>query len=124
MKFIKFVGVGGTATAIHYAILILLVELDWASAVTASAAGYVISSVVNYLLNYYLTFSSTARHSIATVRFLIVASAGLAINSALIYLMADIAGLYYLAAQVIATFIVLLWNFYIHHIWTYKSAAE
>lgn len=122
MNFVKFLGVGGTATAIHYAILILLVELDLTTAAVASAIGYTLSSIANYLLNYYFTFSSKADHGVAGLKFMIVAGAGLTINTSLVYLMTETANFYYLAAQLIATFIVLLWNYYIHKIWTYKSA--
>lgn len=122
MNFVKFLGVGGTATAIHYAILILLVELNLATPAVASAIGYALSSIANYLLNYYFTFSSKANHGIASVKFMLVAGTGLVINTTLVYLMTEIASFYYLAAQLIATFIVLLWNYYIHKIWTYRSA--
>lgn len=122
MKFIKFLGVGGTATAIQYGILVLLVEANLAVPVVASAIGYIISSAANYALNYYFTFSSTARHHVAIAKFIAVASAGLAINSALLYLMTEIASFYYLLAQLVATGAVMLWNFFIHRHWTYASA--
>lgn len=122
MKFVKFLGVGGTATAIQYGILILLVEMNLAAPVIASTVGYIVSSAANYLLNYYFTFASNARHGAAVVKFFIVASAGLGINTVLLYLMTEIASAYYLLAQVIATGAVLFWNFFIHRHWTYASA--
>lgn len=124
MKFIKFLGVGGAATLIQYGILIALVEIFQASAVIGSTIGYVISGVFNYTLNYYFTFSSQARHSLAAARFLIVALVGLALNSSLVFLLADILAVYYLAAQIAATVVVVIWNFLAHKHWTYRSIEE
>lgn len=124
MKFIKFLGVGGAATLIQYGILIALVENFQASAVIGSTIGYVVSGVFNYTLNYYFTFLSQARHSLAAARFLIVALVGLALNSSLVFLLADILAVYYLAAQIAATVVVVIWNFLAHKHWTYRSIKE
>lgn len=121
MKFIKFLGVGGLATAIQYGILILLVETNLALPVVASSIGYLVSSIANYLLNYYFTFSSSASHSLAIVKFLVVALIGLLINSLLIYVMTEMISIYYIIAQIVATLAVLIWNFFAHKYWTYKS---
>lgn len=124
MGFIKFLSVGGTATLLQYAILIALVETAAATPVLASSIGYVLSSVYNYLLNYYFTFESAARHHIAAFKFMIVAAIGLTINSSLVFIFTEMIVLHYLAAQVLSTIAVLIWNFYVHRHWTYKSAQE
>lgn len=124
MKFFKFLGVGGVATAIQYGILILLVETGLAIAVVASTIGYIISGVLNYTLNYYYTFQSEAKHHSAVVKFIVVAAVGLGINSALVFLLTEVVSLYYLVAQIIATVAVLLWNFTAHLFWTYKSVDQ
>ena len=46
----KFLSVGAIATIIQYLIFIALVELGNVEAVTASALGYGLSSIFNYLL--------------------------------------------------------------------------
>ena len=121
MRFIKFVGVGGVATGIHYLILMALVELHLTSAVVATTLGYLVSSLFNYGANYYLTFNSQAKHMTAAVRFYIVAGIGLVLNSAIVYLLNDVANAHYLLAQVVATLLVMCWNYIAHKNWTYIS---
>lgn len=122
MTFIKFLGVGGFATLVQYLLLVVLVETGLLSAAPASAIGYICASLVNYLLNYYLTFGSNARHQVAGVKFALVAVTGLGLNTALVYLLAHLLGVYYLFSQVLATLAVLFWNFFAHKHWTYKVA--
>ena len=121
LQFTKFIGVGALATGIHYAILIMLVEQGHTDAVTASTIGYAISGVVNYLLNYYFTFISQEKHNLAALKFTLVAGTGLALNSLIMYLAIVLAGIYYLLGQVMATIIVLFWNYLANRYWTYKS---
>tara|TARA_Y100001933_G_scaffold216484_1_gene223636 strand:+ start:5929 stop:6318 length:390 start_codon:yes stop_codon:yes gene_type:complete len=124
MRFIKFLGVGGVATLIQYGILILLVEVFQASALVGSTIGYIVSGIFNYTLNYYFTFNSTARHAHAATRFVAVAIVGLALNSSLIFLLTDLLAVFYIAAQIIATGAVVVWNFIAHKHWTYRSIRD
>lgn len=121
MKFIKFLGVGGTATAIHYVLLILLVEFSDIAPVIGSTLGYIVSGIVNYTLNYYFTFDSREKHGLAAPKFAVVAGIGLAINGGIVYLLTEVLTVYYVLAQIIATAIVLMWNFFVHKHWTYRS---
>lgn len=123
MHFVKFVGVGGVATLLQYAILILLVETSVAVPAVASTIGFIISGMCNYLLNYYFTFGSSAKHQIAAAKFVMVASAGLTLNTTVVYLLTEKLAIYYIFAQILATLIVLLWNFFAHKHWTYKSVS-
>jgi putative flippase GtrA len=122
VSFIKFLGVGVIATIIQYLILILLVEMFFAAPLIASTCGFIFSSTINYLLNYYFTFGSQAKHQLAAMKFVMVAAAGLALNSSIVYLLTERWITHYILAQVVATFIVLLWNFFAHQHWTYKTA--
>jgi putative flippase GtrA len=118
-----FALVGAAATALQYLGLYLLVELAGSNPVLASAAGFVISAVVNYLLNYRFTFRSSAPHGPALMRFMTVATVGLVMNSAAMHALVS-AGVQYLIAQMIATGIVLLCNFAAHAIWTFGGSRR
>jgi putative flippase GtrA len=124
MRFIKFLGVGGAATLIQYGILIAMVELFQASALVGSTVGYLVSGIFNYTLNYYFTFTSTAGHGHAVTRFVIVAMVGLALNSGLVFLFTDVLAVFYITAQVVATGVVVIWNFIAHKHWTYRSIKD
>ena len=121
LRVIKFLSVGAIATAIQYALLVIQVEVLSVSSVVASFIAYSLSSVVNYLMNYYFTFGSTAKHLQSSAKFVLVAVIGLVVNTVLMYALIEIAGVHYLFAQIISTLIVLVWNYLAHKHWTYRS---
>ena len=74
-------GPGRSAPALHYAVLIALVQLARADPVAASTAGAVCGALVNYALNHRFTFASGKSHATALPRFALVAVAGIALNA-------------------------------------------
>jgi len=124
VQFLRFCGVGLLATALQYLILVTLVEAAHFDAVAASAIGYAFSAIANYWLNYHFTFLSNQAHRVAAIRFVIVSSAGLALNTVLMYVGVTVFELNYLLVQIIATIAVLVWNFSANRIWTYRSPDQ
>jgi len=120
-KFVGFAGVGALATAVQYLILVLLTELGGVSPVYASATGYAVSAVLNYLMKYHLVFGSDEKHRAAAPKYALISAVGLTLNTALMHLGTQVLDLYYLVAQVIATGLVLLWNFFANAIWTFRA---
>jgi putative flippase GtrA len=119
VSFSSFVLVGALATALQYCILVILVTgFSWPP-IAASSAGFTISAVVNYTLNYHLTFRSSVPHSLAFTRFTAVAAAGLALNGVVMWMMQSL-GMHYLAAQLLATGLVLIWNYTANARWSYR----
>ncbi|MGR9108871.1 MAG: GtrA family protein [Gammaproteobacteria bacterium] len=121
-QFLRFATVGGIATAVHYLILITLVQGLGANPVWASGIGFVIGATFNYVLNYRFTFRSNAKHRHAVVKFLLVAGLGLVLNSLAMLVFIVHLGLFYLLAQVLATSLVLLWNFLGNRLWVFRAA--
>ena len=122
-QFIRFVIVGGLATALHYALLFVLVHAGLFAPVAASSIGFATSAVLNYLLNRRMTFQSDRPHAEAGPRFVLVAVSGLCLNAALLWLINVVGGVHYLAAQVPATLATLFWNFGLNRLWTFPSSA-
>jgi putative flippase GtrA len=122
-QFVKFALVGGLATALHYAILVVLVEGPRWPPVVASSVGFAISALGNYLLNRRFTFRSQRRHVEAAPRFAVVAVVGFWINAGVMWLAFHAAGLHYLVAQVVATLVTLGWTFLANRNWTFGHAA-
>jgi putative flippase GtrA len=120
---IKFLLAGGIATLVQYAALVLLVELADMNPVLASVLGYAIGAVVNYLLNYYFTFLSEGKHFQTALKFSVVVVSALSLNALIMYICTELLQIYYLIGQVIATLMVLVWNFFAHKLWTYKMAG-
>jgi putative flippase GtrA len=119
-QFITFTGVGLVAAVAHYGVLILLVELGRMQPVFATLWGFLAGAAVSYLLNRRFTFRSDRPHRAAAPRFLAVSTGGFVLNGLVMWLLNEGWGVPYLLAQVIATLIVLFWNFTVNLLWTFR----
>lgn len=124
IQFALFALVGCAAAVGHYGTLVLLAELAGVGPVPASAAGFVVGAAISYALNYRYVFRSDREHLPTAARFLTVAAAGLGLNSLVMALLTNWAGLHYLAAQVAATLTVMLWSYGANRIWTFGADAQ
>jgi putative flippase GtrA len=122
--FLKFAGVGVFGTLAHYATLVLLVESFGIGAVFGSSAGFAVGALVNYLLNYRFTFQSSRRHTEALPRFYFVAMFGFLFNALIMWVLVQGLGMHYLISQILATGIVLIWNFAANLIWTFAEKKK
>lgn len=121
-QFVFFTAIGAVGTAGHYATLIFLVEFLSQGPVLASTFGFIVGALINYILNYHFTFQSDKPHREALTKFLLVAAIGAGINTSLMFFLIHQLILHYFIAQLIATAIVLLWNFLISKYWTFQTA--
>lgn len=119
-SFLRFLLVGGSATALHYLIMASLLAAGLCGAGTASATGYGLSTLYNYWANARFTFGGRHRHRESFPRFLLTAAAGLGINQ-LVLLGLIALNLPVAAAQIMATACVLVWNYVINAIWSFRS---
>jgi putative flippase GtrA len=117
-RIVRYLVVGGIATAIQYAILVFLVRGFGMAPTAASSIGFVLSAVVNYLLNYRFTFQSDRPHGPAAAKFGVLAATGLLLNAVVMRLMTR-AGVHYLIAQICATGVVLFWGYIGNSLWTF-----
>ena len=123
-RLVSFIGVGAVATLVQYCILVFSVEILGLKPFLGSSIGFTISAVLNYWLNYHFTFRSQNSHVGAATRFALVALAGLVLNALVMVLLGRVPRLPYLAAQVIATVVVLAWNFLGNSLWTFAHRRE
>ena len=119
-QFRNYILVGFAATAVHYALLISLMESGVLSSVPATLAGYLVGGVVSYRLNRSHAFASDRPHKEAVWRFVVVASVGFVVTGFLMELLHEQWGLHYLLAQVVATGTVMFWSFVANKFWTFK----
>jgi putative flippase GtrA len=118
-QLVSFGGVGAIATAIQYLILVVLTEGLGAYPVVASTIGYISSALLNYTLNYRFTFASDKPHVVAVQVFALVAVVGSMLNAGIMHLLMQRFDANYLVAQLFATGVVFLWNFFAHRRFTF-----
>lgn len=116
-----YAAAGAVGTACQYALLILLVQSGMAAPVPASAAGALVGAIVNYGLNYWVTFKSQAGHLQTASRFGLIAVAGIALNTGLMHLLTVPLALNYLLAQVLSSAAVLVLTYSANALWTFGS---
>ena len=117
----SFVGVGVVTTALHYAVLILLVQLGHVAPVPAALCGFVAGGVLSYRLNRRHTFGSERPHEEAAWRFMLVAGVAFALTYALMRVMVEGWLIPYLPAQVVTSGLVMVWTFTANKLWTFRG---
>ena len=120
-QFFIFASIGAIGTGGHYTVLILLVQVIHTDPVFATTIGFVIGALINYVLNYRITFNSNKEHREALTKFLAVASLGAVINAAIMTAGINMVDAHYLTIQVIATCLVLVFNFIANKYWTFAD---
>lgn len=118
--FVRYVSAGAIGTALHYATVIVSVELFHLIPWVASALGATLGAVVNYLLNYHFIFASTRPHHATLPRFVTVATMSVVINTGAVRLGADL-GIQYLLAQAVGTAIALVVGYGLNKAWTFRG---
>jgi len=116
---VRYAAAGVIGTAFHFATLSLCVELLQQSPVVGSIAGAGVGALVNYVLNYHLTFASQQSHRVTLPRFLAVAAFGVVLNGAIVKIATEQLSLHYLLAQAVATVCVLASGFVLNKLWTF-----
>ncbi len=117
---LTFLIVGGLTTGIQYVVMALLMWLADMPAVYASSIGFVFSAAVNYLLNARLTFRTKKTHTDTLPRFIGTAGMGLLLNVLVLTGLTSM-GMHVALAQVLTTICVLIWNYTVNAIWTFKQ---
>ena len=116
--FIRYSSVGAFATAVHYLVLVLCVELGGWPAFAASGVGAVVGAQVAYFGNRWLTFAHRGAMRTSWPRFQATALLGALLGMAVVALGVRL-GVHYLIAQMAATLAGLLLTFAINRLWTF-----
>lgn len=144
-RFLKFCTVGVLGAVIDFGVLNLLVQLAGFPKVLANACSFTAAVISNFTWNRLWVYPETRGEPLRKqfFQFLVVNLAGLVINTAIFYgvdrwllgqagflagptgALALVVGmshfdLAYNGAKVVATGIVLFWNFFVNRLWTFR----
>ena len=121
--FLRYAGVGAVATAVHYAVLVALVEGAGIAPRFAAAAGAWIGAQVAFAGNARFTFVGAPATIGSWLRFQVTALVGAAISFTVVALGVR-AGLHYLVAQAIATLVALFATYEINRRWSFATPSR
>lgn len=120
--FMKYLLVGVAATALHYAILVSVVEGAHGSPAFGAGLGALAGAVLAYAGNHRYTFGARrTAHSQALGRFMLVAAFMAIGHASVVWLGSTVLGLHYLLAQVIASGLAFLGGFKLNQRWSFAQ---
>ena len=145
VRFLKFSVVGTLGAVIDFGTLNLLVQLAGFPKVLANSCSFTAAVMSNFIWNRLWVYPETRKDPLTRqfVQFFFVNVAGLAINTMIFYgadqwllgesgALAGPAGRFaltigmshfqfaYNSAKILATLVVLFWNFFVNRLWTFR----
>lgn len=129
-RFARFTVVGVAGTLVDFTTLILLKEVIGLPLLLANTLSYSAGLVNNFTLNRLWTYpdARTKAFWMQFGQFFIVSTIGLLINNGIVALLSTPLGqalaqrqIGYIAAKLVATVIVVFWNFFINRHWTFND---
>ena len=112
MQILKFGVVGGTSFLIDYGIFTILSQFLNIHYLIASIISFSISVIYNYILSIKWVFDVTKKQTAKEFMiFVILSVIGLGLNSFIMYLTHDLMDIHEMIGKIIATAIVMVYNF-------------
>ena len=129
LRIARFGMVGLTAAAVHYWVVIALVELLHIAPLQANVGGFVAAFWVSYFGHRHWTFSDAVASDIggthsSFLRFLLVALLGFGMNQLLFYLLLRYAGWPYYLALAVVVFTVAVMTYVLSRLWAFRRASH
>ena len=124
LQFFRYVFVGGIATVVDWGILLVLTDLCNLYHLVSAIISFVAGLVTNYLLSKLLVFNASEARVNKALEFLgyaLIGVVGLGITELIMYLFTDRMTLHYMLSKMIATVIVLIWNYLARKLFLYKK---
>lgn len=112
-QFMKFGVVGIIAFVIDYGLMVALTELAGVEYLVSATISFIVSVVFNYFasMRYVFTHKEGLSRRREFVIFVVLSAIGLGINDGLMWVGTSLFGISYLITKVVATAIVMVFNF-------------
>jgi putative flippase GtrA len=133
VRFMRFAVVGALGTLIDFSLLIVFKEWVGLSTLIANSLSSVAGIANNFTLNRLWTFSDAPAKPVLVqlAQFVAVSLVGITLNNGIVLMLEAPFGLLpgigmygYVLAKVIATGVVIFWNFSANRLWTFKRGGE
>jgi len=122
-QFVKFGVVGVTSTIIDWGIYLLLTRYAAMFYLTAKIISFSVSIFNSFFFNRRWTFQSKDPKKLHQFsKFLVVAAIGLGLNTLIMYLVVSRFKLHDIVGLILATAIVMFWNFLANKFYTFKES--
>lgn len=112
-QILKFGVVGGLAFIIDYGILMFLTEVFHINYLISTTISFIVSVIFNYIMSIFWVFDVDENKNRTTVFsvFIILSVIGLLLNDLFMWIFVDGMSIHYLIAKIIATLLVMIYNF-------------
>lgn len=111
-QILKFGLVGGIAFVIDYSLLYILTEYFKIYYFYSSIISFIVSLIFNYIASIKWVFDVNHKQTLKDIIvFTFFSVIGLGINQLVMYIMVEIMNIYYMLSKIVATAIVMVWNF-------------
>ena len=112
-QILRFGVVGVIAFVVDYAVLLLLTEVAGIHYLISSAVAFLVSVAVNYMLSIAFVFETDKSRSKGQefVLFAVMSAGGLGINQLMMWLLSDGLFIPYQLSKLLATAVVMVYNF-------------
>ena len=112
-QIIRFIIVGGIATIIDYIVFFLLHDYLRVNTLISNIISFTVSVIYNYIasINWVFEVNTNLDKKKQFIVYIILSIIGLVINTGIVYLCVDILNMFSLIGKVIATTIVMTYNF-------------
>lgn len=123
LQFFRYVFVGGIATVVDWGILFLLTDFARIHHLISAVIAFTGGLITNFFLSRLLVFKANEARVNAAMEFLsytLIGIIGLGITELILFLLTDCGQLHYMLSKVIATVIVLAWNYIARKLIVYK----
>ena len=113
-QILKFGVVGGIAFVIDYGLMVFLTEVFKVPALISAAISFTVSVIFNYIASVKWVFDVDKEKNSKTkelIVFIILSVIGLGINELIMWIMDKEFGIYYMISKIVATVVVMCYNF-------------
>lgn len=120
-KVISYGVVGVIGTIVHFATLVILVEVFGRDPISSSLIGFILTVIISYILNKTYTFQvKNKKDTILFLKYAAVSVTGFVMNYLIMYLTVEIFTIHYAIGQTIVVVCIPVTNFLLNNYWAFK----